>query len=628
VWHPDFARQVGVRRLHGRALGRNGIGVAGKMVERAAHWVKLNHQSRMPKRWITFDTEASREKVRNGEIQSWAMGAAIRWRRDLKTGKHIERRTFRDPAELWQWVASYCRPGERTVCCAHNLGYDVRISGLLEHLPKLGFGLEWCNLDRNVSSMTWRSPFGSLVFMDTFTWLPMTLSKIAALVDSEKLRMPTANAPFEEWEKYCMRDAEITHLAVDTLCDFIEREDLGNWQPTGAGMSYSTWRHRFMTDKVLVHDDFDVLAAERSAMHTGRAEAWRHGELTKDTWYEVDMRSAYTHIAAECEIPKRLHYSTGAISLRQYEDLTQRFRVLCYCDVDTDTPVVPTKWQNRAVWPVGRFQTWLWDVEVNELLSEGASVRIRKACVYTKAPLLSEWATWVLDGMRRTGADIEPVVGAWLKHCGRALIGRLALRAPKWEKFGANPIGTVGISYDVDYETKAVSRLMHVGNETLIETERAEGRDSLPQITGWIMAECRVRLWWAMRAAGLENIAHVDTDSVLINSEGLARMRATYGGSFHTLWQVKDTYSHVTVYGPRNLRVGRVRKLSGVPSQAVETEPGVYEGELWHGLAADMAAGRHDRVTITETTWTVKRTDPRRHSVGQGSTHTKAISLG
>lgn len=602
--------------------------MAGMMGDRASHWVKLNHQARMPKRWISFDTEAQRDKTTGGELQSWAMGAAVRWQRGLKTGNRMERRTFRHPGELWQWVSEYCRPGMRTVCCAHNLGYDVRISGLLDYLPRFGFRLEWCNLDRNVSSMTWRSDHGTLVFMDTFTWLPMPLSKVAALVGDEKMRMPTSLAPFAEWEKYCMRDAEIVAHAVDRLCDFIESNDLGNWQPTGAGMAYSTWRHKFMTDKVLVHDDFNALAAERAAMHTGRAEAWRHGELRKDTWYEVDLRSAYTVIAAECDLPRKLHYTTGRLTLSQYEDLSTRFRVLCHCGVVTDTPCAPTQREGRTIWPVGRFTSWLWDVEVNELLGSGADVRIRKACVYIKAPVLGAWGRWVLDIVRDTSGVPDPIAQAWAKHCGRALIGRLSLRAPKWEVFGTNPFGSIGITYDVDYETKAVSRLMHIGNETMIETARMEGKDSLPQITGWIMAECRIRLWWAMCAAGLENVAHVDTDCVLVNREGIARMRAAYGAAFNTLWQVKGVYSHVVVNGPRNLRVGRVRKLSGVPSGAVEVETGVFKGELWHGLAADMAAGRHDKVTITDSTWNVKAEDPRRLGVGDGSTMTQAIRLG
>jgi hypothetical protein len=476
--------------------------------------------------------------------------------------------------------------------------------------------------------MTWRSDMGSLVFCDLFTWLPMPLSKIAPLVGMGKLSMPGDNASHAEWERYCMRDTEIVAAAMDELCDFISEKDLGNWQPTGAGMSYSTWRHKFMDQKVLVHDDEKALGYERSAMHTGRAEAWRHGVLDGGPWFEVDMRNAYTRVAAESELPARLHYKTGAISQRQYEDLSSRFRVLCNVDVHTDVPCAPTPYQGRTIWPVGRYTSWLWDVEVNELLGCGADVRIRKAVVYTRAPLLSAWGKWVLSVIHAEGDDTPGTAKAWAKHCGRALIGRLGLRSPQWENYGGNPEGEVGISYDVNYETKQVSRLMHIGPDTFIEGSRREGRDSLPQITSWIMTECRVRLWWAMEAAGFDNIAHVDTDCVIVNREGLRRLRAAYGASFGQLWQVKGQWSRVEVYGPRNLRTGRERRLSGVPTKAVEAADGVFKGELWHGLASDMAAGKHDKVTITDAEWHIEAKDPRRIDSERGPTFTDAIRLG
>jgi len=106
------------------------------------------------------------------------------------------------------------------------------------------------------------------------------------------------------------------------------------------------------------------------------------------------MRTAYTHIAAESELPTKYKFTTGAITTRQYEELSSRYRVLCLCDVSTDLPVVPYHNGERTLWPVGRFTTWLWDVEVNELLGEGQGVRILRSHVYTKAPILGDWAHW------------------------------------------------------------------------------------------------------------------------------------------------------------------------------------------------------------------------------------------
>lgn len=594
---------------------------------RAAHWVKPNHQERIPKRWVSFDTESTRERGEDEEIQRWASGAAVRWRTDLKTGDHAERETFTSAKDLWAWVDAHCSKGVRTIAVAHNLGYDVRIADVFNILPSFGWKLEWCNLDRNVSAMTWRSDHGTLVLCDLFTWIPKALREIGHLVDLPKLDMPKGSASKEDWDTYCLRDANIVYRAVSDLVDYVARNQLGNWQPTGAGMAYATWRHKFMSHKVLVHDNDKVLAAERAAMHTGRAEAWRHGPCTDGPWHEVDLRSAYTHIAADSELPTKYKFSCGAISRSQYEELSRTYRVLCKVRVSTDTPVVPFDTGSRHIWPTGEFTTWLWDVEVNELLAEGQAVKVVAAHVYTRQPILRDFALWVLSVMRGDDTSAPTVARAWSKHIGRALIGRLSLRVPSWEAYGANPYGVPGISHDVDYATGQVRRMMHVGNKTFVETDRTEGRDSLPQITGWIMAECRVRLWQAMRAAGLHNIAHVDTDSVLCNRVGLANLRTAYGASFDLVWQIKATWQTLLVYGPRNLRAGRERKVAGVPKAAVEVRPNVFEGERWRGLAGDMEAGRAAAVTVMPGEWNVATEDPRRLSAAGDGGRTVAIRV-
>ncbi len=582
--------------------------------DRTTHWIRANHQNRIPKRWVVFDTESKFTYNGDEQVQTWRMGAAIRFRYGLKTGDFAEASAFDSALDLWRWVVDYMRPGTRTVAIAHNLGHDVRIAEVLDTLPKLGLHLEWCNLDRNVSVMTWRSDRGTLVLADSWTWLPVSLSSVAPSVGLRKLNMPPDNAKHRTWEKYCMRDVDILYRVVKPLIEYIGAEDLGNWQPTGAGMAYAIWRHKFMTHKVLVHDDLDALTAERAAMHTGRAEAWRHGKLEYGVWTEVDMKNAYVSIASECDLPAKLKFTLGAISIEQYRKLSACYRLLCNCTVTTDQPIVPWHDGKRTLWPVGTFTTWIWDTEINELLASSQGVKIRSVFVYVRAPVLAAWAQWVLDVLRPDNEAISPVVRTFVKHCGRAMIGRISLRSPKWEQFGSNPGCMTGISHEVDSRTGNVARMMHVGDRTLIETERTEGRDSIPQVTGWIMAECRMRLWRAMCIAGLGNVAHVDTDALVVSKAGLARLRAACGESWAARWAVKGSWSRVIVYGPRNYRAGRRRWAAGVPRKARETLPNVFHGERWTGLAGDIEAGRASAVTVTRDKWTLTQADTRRQS--------------
>lgn len=594
---------------------------------RAPHWIRENQQCRVPRRHVVFDTESRFSYQGTTEIQSWRMGAAIRFRYGLQTGDSAEACVFQSAGALWRWVSDFCRTGQRTVVWAHNLGHDVRISECLSILPTLGFRLEWCNLDRNVSSMTWRSSHGTLVFADTWTWLPLKLETLAPSVGLRKLSLPHDAARHASWERYCMRDCDITYRVVSEILDYIGSEKLGNWQATGAGMAYATWRHKFLTHKILVHDDEHAISAEREAMHTGRAEAWRHGKLSSGVWTEVDMRDAYVRIAAECSLPAKLKYHTGRVSNEQYVELARDYRVLARCRVVCDTPCVPVRHDGRTLWPVGTFETWLWDCETELLREENQRFQILDSYVYTRAPILADWASWILGITGRGGDDVSPVVRTWAKHCGRALIGRLSLRAPSWEQYGENPGHETGISYLTDAVSGVTHRLMHIGGQTLIETAREEGRDSLPQVTGWIMSECRARLWRAMRAAGLDHLAHVDTDSLLADGAGLRALRDALGAAFGTYWQVKGSYRRLIVYGPRNYRAGEVRKVAGVPRKATEILPNVFTGEKWAGLATDLENGRHNRVTIEQGEWVVKAPDPRRCDSPGGQGYTVPVQV-
>lgn len=596
--------------------------------DRAAHWIKLNHQCRIPKRWVFFDTESQSERINGDEVQSYRIGGAIRWRHGLKRGDYAESLVSAMPSDLWSWVDNFCVREQRTVVFAHNLGHDARIGQVFDILPSLGWQLEWCNLDRNVSAMKWVSDHGTLIFADTWTWLPMDLRTLAPTVGLRKLIMPPTNAKLARWEKYLMRDVEIGYRVVRELVDYIASEDLGNWQPTGAGMAYATWRHKFLSHKVLVHDDEDAIAAERAAMHTGRAEAWRHGEIKDGRYTEVDLRNAYIRICADTELPCKLRMHTGTLAISQYQKLSHSSRLLCKALVETSQPVVPTQAEGRTLWPIGRFETWLWDAEIDLLLEEGQYVKIKECYVYTRSPILQDWARWVLAMLAPPNEDVSPVVRTWLKHCSRALIGRIALRTPSWEQFGENPSGETGISYMQDTDTGITHRLMHVGDRTLIETERREGRDSLPQVTGYIMSVCRARLWAAMRAAELPNLAHVDTDSMILSQAGLQALRAALGPSLERDWQIKGTWRRLIVYGPRNYRCADLRKVSGVPRKATEILPNVFTGEQWHGLATDIENGRSNAVTISQGKWVMTQSDPRRMSSPGVATGTEPYVVG
>src|SRR5258708_27312337 len=112
------------------------------------------------------------------------------------------------------------------------------------------------------------------------------------------------------------------------------------------------------------------------------------------------------------------------------------------------------------------------------------------------------------------------------------------------------------------------------------------------------MAQCRSRTWAMMRTAGLDNVIHCDTDSVIVTSAGAKRLEAARELKDRLDYRPKSTWRWMTVYGPRNYRGESRRKLAGVPKAAFETAPNTFIGERWDSLAHNLGDGGAHRVTI------------------------------
>jgi hypothetical protein len=587
---------------------------------RGAHYLKQNEAVRYPHRWVVLDTEARTTHDGPLERQRWRLGVACRWRDDTKRDAEPDYADFADPADLWRWIAEWTKPGYRTVLWCHNLSYDLRIAKAFHILPKLGWELEWCNLDRQVSTARWRREKATLLMCDLFTWCPWPLEKLGRDLGIAKPDLPDDDDSDDAWLTRCRADVEITTAAVRQLLDYTKGRELGSWQPSGAGMAWAWWRHKHLTHRVLVHDDNEAIEAEREAMHTGRCEAFLHGDPVPGRWTEWDMNVAYLRVAKEAELPARLCAVYDNPSLDLYK-LSERYHArLCRVRVKTEVPVLPTHHEGVMIWPVGEFTTTVWDVELDEALAAGASVILDKMWCYRRAPFLRSWAAETFELLEGGAAQVPPIARLWLKHQSRALIGRLAVRYPSWEPFGANPEDWCGLSKFVDLGEASVTRMLALGDKTWLETEPAEGENSLPQATGWIMAACRVRLWRTLQALDPKTVAYCDTDSIVVNARGSRDLAAFAEANPEYGWRRKRADRKLRIWGPRQLELGGATRFSGVPKRAERQSEGVWRGAVWQSLAASLEAGSAGSVVITNRSWQIAGTDRRRSGGPDGPT--------
>jgi hypothetical protein len=592
-------------------------------MDRFPHYIKRNEITRIPRRHIFLDVEANERKVKTGKEQFWRLAVARLWTNDKGRREHEETKTFDDPGDLWRTVSGWAKPRCRTVLWAHNLGYDVRVSESLVTLPDLGWSLIAHNLSGRGTWLTWRKDDATLVFVDSASVFPTTLAEVGKHFGLHKPDLPAFEDGREDWQARCLADVEILSTAVKAYLRKIDDEDLGNWQTTGSGQSWATFRHRFMSDKILVHDDETALRAERRAMWTGRCEAFWHGSISFAVVHEWDLTLAYARIARDIAVPTRL---VGPLSnldtWRRYLD-HPKAALLAEVEITTDVPVVPTEVDGHIAWPVGTFRTTLWSNELKAAADAGATITVLGGWLYRTEYALRDWADWIIQTLE----DDSGTVPAWwkliLKHWARALIGRFAMTYTTWEPFGQHPRSALQRSMYIDAQTGKEGELLQIGRDVFEKSAVQEWQHSVPAITGYIMAECRVRLWKIITALPPEAVIYADTDSILATDQWHDAVKEVAESPVGQGLRLKRSWDGISIWGPRQVVTGNVVRVAGLPKRARRTGRHTFDGEVWESLDAATKRGRFSRVHIAPRTWQMKGIDRRRDgpSVGWTTPH-------
>lgn len=565
-------------------------------------------------------------RVKVGNEQTWRLGVACYV--VAEKGEKAKERwvDYSDPRALWVDVSAHCRKDARTVLWAHNLGYDARIGGVFRFMPELGWRLVAHNITAKGTWLEWRRDGCTLVMVDSTTVFATKIAKVGQYFGLGKLDVDFLSDDDAEWLERCRRDVEILKTSMMAYLQWIEEADLGNWQMTGSGQSWAAFRHKFLTHKMTIHDDEDALVAERRAMWAGRCEAYWHGELKGQTVCEFDFTQSYMTIARDHPVPVRLIGPMPAGYDWRRIVASETSALLAEVEVETDVPVLPASKDGRILWPVGRFTTTVWDVELAEAIKAGAKVTVKRGWLYRLQPALKAWAEWTIGQLAESDATVPAWQKSILKHWSRALIGRLAMTYNSWEQFGTVPNQQVSRSRLVDIDTNEEYDIMQVGNDVWADAGRVESPNSMPMVTGYIQAIARVRLWRVMDSLPPNVLLYVDTDSLLVTQRNLSVVEEVAASPIGHGLRLKRSWDGFAIFGPRQIVTGRQVRVSGVPSNAQQSSRGKYQGVVWDTLPGALSRGHTNKVIIRDREWTVLGIDRRRDGIGLG--WTKAIRVG
>lgn len=576
--------------------------------------------TRIPKAMIVLAARSQMSgDTSRGYRQSWRC-AAVSY---SKEWPHDEGSTgYGDPTpeRLWREASKAAMVRRSTYLWTYDLSATLRVTDALRWLPELGWTLTAFSLNPGAPWMAWKRNGHTMKMIDVASLWSGGLAQVGQLFGLAQMEIDPSESDPLRWLASARADQRILSAAVRAYVEWIRTEDLGNLAVTGNGQAWAAFRRRFLTHGVLVHDDAELHELERAAMWTGRCEAYWHGSLGVVNVSEWDFSKAHTRLSRDLALPTYPddEVAPGAsLSALMGDD---RYAVLAEVEVTVREPIVPTRLGEHMAWPVGTFTTTLWTPELQLLLEEGANVRVIRGQFYRTAPVLKTWAAWILRQLSQDDDDTPAWRKEILRKWGNVLVGRFAMRYPRWDEIGQPTEADAFCMPYLNVDTGQESMLMQVGRTLWLQEGTDSPHDSAPAITGYIMSAMRAKLWRAMRRLPAHTLLYVDTDSMLVAERDNALMASLAETPDGDGLRLKSSWSGVAIYGPRQIITGDRVKVSGVPKSARRTGRHDWDGEVTESLTAALAGRSPDAVRSTSKQWHLDGVDVRRQSTGFGWT--------
>lgn len=587
------------------------------------HWMPGNRSTRVPRRWVALAVAATGHRARNGatvERLDRATAIAVHHRTDWGRATHVRVHQVMDAARLWDWIGQQTRARERTIVTMHQAGRVMLVTDALRQLVDQGWVMRqqslagdhlWARLTRAGATLT---------LCDTESWVGCAPWEVAPV------RPGHPHPPWRD-RRYDQAQAGDDWTGAASTCDltwrylsWVARDDLGAWRVTGPGQGWAAWRHRWMPARtILCHTEPDALALEAEAVWTARTEAWRHGHVDGPLT-EWDYTCSYPSVARDAHLPVRLSEVIQRPRRTDEVRALQRGRYVAACTVTTEAPTVPTRHAGAIIWPVGTFETTLWDCEIGLARQHGAAVEISRMATYDAAPVMRAWAKWCIAVATAPPGEADDVARRAVKGWGRSVIGRMGMRVHDWETRDDEPDWEVSITPSVNAQTGERGVVAQWGNHVWESTGRRYHPDAVPAIMGAIISEARCRLWRATLIAGQDHVVYMDTDSLIVDAEGDRRLAGRPTGTEHDGLRVKDRHAWLDIMAARRMITPTGPRVSGLPTGAVHQSGDTWMAPVTERFAQAQSGGQAGGAVTTIRQFTVRPGDPRRVTGPHGTT--------
>lgn len=600
----------------------------------------------LPQRYIVLDTESTSRPIpaeKPTVLLTLQLGVAIV--RDVGARGHptTSLRRFRTPEQFAAIVDAMPLSNQPIVIFAHRMDHDSRQVDWLRGLRSGRYSAtpapETPNSRRYPKPLIsidgpvyilrcFRPDSQQILLLDSMQWLDRSIEEIGTWVNLPKLKDPGEHAPEEERFTYCERDAEILHAALDRVWRWLDYHGIHEFPVTVGTLAFQVYHRRFGGKRIVRPEDPGALKLDRHGYYGALVEALSVGRFEGPV-HCLDVSSLYPfvmrHNLFPCAFEAQGDFTDEPYVPEQFDPTVHT------AEVYLDSPWVPwpVKGSDATLHVTGRVRTVLCGPELAKAFELGVVVKVGRWVRWAVDDLFTRFVdTFWLDRIRWRGRK-DKVAEYMAKAVMVRLHGKFGQRGGEWEYVGKtarNDVFAAGIAAGETEEEDM--ELRFIAGEEWIRDPRAEAPDSFVPIAAWTTSYGRLYMWELIHAAGLDNVYHIATDSLMVNGIGLGNLQLAGLVVDNELGRLhyEKAEDWVEVLGANTLRFEDREIRPGIKSGAVPLGSGFWEQEEWEGMREAIV---NRRISGTAITTIIKQTHPpmaRRLAKPDGSTVPWSIS--
>lgn len=551
-------------------------------IDRRCHWLTRNKSSKRPTALVFFDCESNIDKSQQFEqLHTFRLAVASYCVYSQEEGL-VEKawKAFTSPSGLWAWISGIPSEDEEFMCVSHNLDYDLRVSRAFSILPRVGFKPDYAIVADSCTFFSFVAPDRKLSLTDNLSLWPASLKEIGESVGVEKTAVDFDDTDDDELAAYCRNDVRIMIEQWRFWLRFLDEHDLGNFSITIAKQALNAYRHKFMTEKIGIHNSARAIVLERAAYKGGRAEAFFLGELPQGHYYKLDINSLYPAMMKLFKYPTKLVKVIQNVSLQFLGKILDRYLAIANVVVETEKPLYVIEKNGKNVYPTGTFQTTLTTPELQFALMFNHIRGIGRVALYEPADLFSGYVDTFYSMREEYTRAGDTARSKMCKMLMNSLQGKLGQVGHTQEIIGQAPLDEVKVRRWVDLESNRTCVDLTFGGQTIRQMHGGEAYDSFPAIPAHVSAYARLWMWDLIERAGREHVFYIDTDSLIVDYIGFCALESEIDPTALGKLKVESESDHVEIVARKDYRFGDKRTTKGIRKDAIEIEPGKFQ--QWH----------------------------------------------